>query len=81
MKISLVQYSPEWENKNTNAEKIDELITSENPESDLIIFPEMTLTGFTMSSEDNAEEIDGFSIKYFLNKAKDLKEKCFCRIN
>ena len=30
-----------------------------------------------MSSEDNAEEIDGFSVKYFMNKAKELKKNIF----
>ena len=45
-KIGLVQYSPVWENKSASKEKINNLLDETNG-LDLIIFPEMTLTGFT----------------------------------
>jgi len=52
MIVGLCQFDLEWENKKTNRSKIISLI--ENCESikkiDWLIFPEMTLTGFSMKS-------------------------------
>lgn len=69
IKIGLVQYSPEWENKLKSREKIERL-TSKVGEIDLLIFPEMTLTGFTMRSNDFAEALNGESYLFFSNLAK-----------
>lgn len=73
----MIQYSPVWEDKAKNAEKLNEMIKKSLDESELIVFPEMTLTGFTMSSIENAEDIDGFSVKYFMDMAKHLKRNIF----
>ncbi len=51
MRIGLVQYNPEWENKSVNQEKIQNLINSVSTKIDLLIFPEMTLTGYTMNTK------------------------------
>lgn len=56
MKIVLVSLDQAWENKNENQLKICkelQLIGAYHP--DLIVFPEMTLTGFTMNSLEFAE--------------------------
>ena len=75
MKIGLVQYSPEWENKETNKRKLLEL-TAGLKDTELLIFPEMTLTGFTMKSGEFAERIQGESFKFFsefaINKSSHL---------
>ena len=76
MKIGLVQYSPVWEDKDTNKEKITSLLKEDNSDVDLLIFPEMTLTGFSMRSEIYAEEIEGESLAYFAS----LAEKFECDI-
>lgn len=73
MKIGLIQYSPTWEDKKANKEKITSLLKEENNDVDLLIFPEMTLTGFTMQSEKFAEEIDGESFAYFATLAEKFK--------
>lgn len=72
MKIGLVQFSPLWENKIKNMEHIDKLVSEVESNTSMIVFPEMTLTGFTMNSKSVAEEIDGISIKYFMNLASNL---------
>lgn len=72
MKIALVQYNPAWENKSASIEKIKTLLTQTN-EIDLLIFPEMTLTGFTMKSNDFAEELEGESHLFFSSLAKEKK--------
>jgi omega-amidase len=71
-KIGLVQYNPEWENKVKNEEKIYRLL-EKIPPIDLIIFPEMTLTGFTMKSSEFAEEMKSKSYLFFSNLAKEKK--------
>lgn len=69
MKINLVQYNPVWENKRENRSKISGML-GENCSNSLIIFPEMTLTGFTMSAEKNAEEVSGPSFSFFSEIAR-----------
>jgi len=73
MKIGLIQYSPVWEDKETNKEKITPLLKDENSDVDLLIFPEMTLTGFSMRSEKFAEEIEGESFAYFTSLAEKFE--------
>ena len=76
MKIGLLQYSPKWEDKDASNEKITSILNEENSDVDLLIFPEMTLTGFTMQSKTYAEEIEGESFAYFAS----LAEKFECDI-
>ena len=79
MKIAMLQFSPIWENKEENLKIINHLMQSAS-DADLLIMPEMSLTGFTMNSESIAEEIDGQSIKYFIEKSRNLKMHIFAGI-
>jgi omega-amidase len=72
MKINLVQYSPEWENKEKNRSKILSLLNDNCMES-TIVFPEMTLTGFTMKASENSERLFGDSFKFFSDVATQYK--------
>ena len=40
---------------------------------ELVIFPEMTLTGFTMLAEKHSEEIDGLGMQFFMKIAQRYK--------
>lgn len=80
MKIGLFQFAPVWEEPEKSIKKINGLIEKSSAEYDLLIFPEMTLTGFTMRSADFAEEIDGISTLYFIELAKRLKKHIFAGI-
>ena len=75
MKIGLVQYNPSWESKEENKKKICKLIKKDFKESSLLIFPEMTLTGFTMKPEKFSEPLTGDSFGFFSDIA--LKYKIF----
>ena len=75
MKIGVVQYNPLWESKEENKKKITALIKRDFKKSSLLIFPEMTLTGFTMMPEKFSEAIKGDSFKFFAGIA--LKHKVF----
>lgn len=72
LKIGLIQYSPVWENKSESKEKLKKLL-DEISGLDLIIFPEMTLTGFTMKSKEFAEDLAGESFQFFSSLAKQKK--------
>jgi predicted amidohydrolase len=80
MKLGLVQYSPEWENVTKNISKIEELLNDTDKDFDLLIFPEMTLTGFTMNCEKFAEEIDGIGTQLFMHISSALKTNIFAGI-
>lgn len=73
MKIGLFQYAPEWENVNSNIEKIENMLNNLSEKPDLLVFPEMTLTGFTMNSKTFAEELDGVCTNFFINLSRKLR--------
>lgn len=75
MKIGLVQYNPIWELKEENKKKIIGLIERDFQKSSFLIFPEMTLTGFTMMAEKFGESLKENSFKYFSDMA--LKYQTF----
>jgi predicted amidohydrolase len=79
MKIALVQYNPAWEDKLKNQEEI--LLMVKNIEGvELFIFPEMSLTGFTMKSKEMSETIQGESFRFFSSIAKDKSANIFSGI-
>jgi len=80
MKIGLLQYSPEWENLEDNISNVESIIGNKVSDEDVIVLPEMSLTGFTMASEKFAEEIDGSSTKYFISLSQRLKKHIFAGI-
>ena len=71
MKFSLYQFNPIWEDKKSNQQKIAEYLEKSNIETDVLVFPEMTLTGFTMRSKRFSESINGDSINFFQSIARD----------
>ncbi|MEJ2194685.1 MAG: carbon-nitrogen family hydrolase [Ignavibacteriaceae bacterium] len=73
MKIGLVQYDPKWEDKTENKLKLNSLLKENIGDIDLLIFPEMTLTGFTMRSEVYSENMESESFKYFVGVAKEYE--------
>lgn len=79
MKIALVQYNPVWENKEANQRKILSMI-SEVKGVELIVFPEMTLTGFTMKSKEMSETIQGESFRFFSSIARHKSVNIFAGI-
>ena len=69
--INLVQYNPEWENKEVNKEKILRLIDNHRAAGSVLVFPELTLTAFTMKSDFYAEELDGDTFEFFSHIAME----------
>ncbi|HZW39944.1 MAG TPA: carbon-nitrogen family hydrolase [Ignavibacteriaceae bacterium] len=77
MKIALLQYNPVWENKKGNQEKILSLTNDLPKDVDILVLPEMTLTGFTMKSAMFAESLNGESTTFFSELAKNHKVNVF----
>ena len=79
MKIALVQYNLVWEDKESNKKQILSMIKDIDG-AELIVFPEMTLTGFTMKSEEMSETIHGESFRFFSSIAKEKSTNIFSGI-
>jgi len=78
MKISIVSLNQIWEDKESNIRLIENLMFDACRFSpNLVIFPEMTLTGFTMKSYQHAEKFnDSPTVSFFSN----LAEQYHCNI-
>jgi predicted amidohydrolase len=64
MNIAICQFDIEWENKEKNKFKIQSLLENNlTHNEDWLIFPEMTLTGFSMNSSMAA--LDDSDLKFF----------------
>jgi predicted amidohydrolase len=57
LKVALLQFNQIWENKEANYDEIKSLLTQEK-DFNLLLFPEMFHTGFTMNHECLAEEME-----------------------
>ena len=88
MKIALAQTNIKWEDKNKNIAEAKEIIEKCSSENiDLVLFPEMSFTGFSMNTQITRES-DSFTINSITNLAinnainigfgwvEDVGEKC-----
>jgi predicted amidohydrolase len=73
MKLGLIQYGPKWEDKEENKSKLNSLLKNKKEDVDLLIFPEMTLTGFSMRSDIYGESLESESFNYFAGVAKEFE--------
>ncbi|WP_269224189.1 nitrilase family protein [Flavobacterium sp. IMCC34518] len=71
MKIALVQSALSWENAEKNRKKLGEKINAITESIDLIILPEMFTSGFTMQPNIVAETMQGETIIWLKQLAKD----------
>lgn len=74
MKFALTQMNIQWENPCTNRILCRQSVErAANAGCDWIIFPEMTLTGFTMQPEHFAEAPGGETAKFFCELSQTFK--------
>ncbi len=69
MQAALFQYDPVWEDREANMGKLRQMASMIETRVDLMIFSELTLTGFTMRSKRFAESLDGPSVSFFRDLA------------
>lgn len=78
LKVALVQTQQFWEDKNANFAHFDALLEAQVREAiDVLIFPEMFHTGFTMNNKELAETMDNSAGLDWLS-AKSKKFNCLC---
>ncbi len=70
MKIAIVQSSLSWENPKANRNYLGEKINAITEKADLIVFPEMFTTGFTMNPSAVAETMQGETILWLQSLAQ-----------
>lgn len=70
LQITLAHYNPVWENKAANRKKLELLPVPEGTQ--LLLLPEMTLTGFSMDTRKLAEPVDGETAAFFAHLALRL---------
>lgn len=62
LRISLVQQNIVWEDKKANLTYIHSVVSNLEGKTDLVVFPEMCTTGFSMNSQALAETVRGETI-------------------
>lgn len=70
--VSLVQTQQFWEEKQQNFRHFEKLLENLEP-TDILIFPEMFHTGFTMNAQEMAESMDGEGMQWLIHQAKRLE--------
>ena len=71
LKITIIQSDLHWEEKEKNLEMFSRKIDAITEATDLIILPEMFTTGFSMSPERFFESMNGKTVSWMKQKAKE----------
>lgn len=72
LRISLVQTSLAWEDKETNLDHLSKLIAPLTGKTDVVILPEMFSTGFSMNATSLAEDDSGAGLAWMKKQAARL---------
>ncbi len=67
--IGMVQYSIAWEDKEANKQTVSRLLAESDEKWDILIFPELSLTAYSMRAEKLAEELRGPTFEFFAGLA------------
>lgn len=73
LRLSLAQYDIVWEDKEANLKFIHYTIKQLKGKTDIIVFPEMCTTAFTMNSYALAESGDGNTINLLRQWTKEFQ--------
>ena len=78
MKVALASIDISWRDKSTNLGKCESLLElTKTSQLDMIIFPEMTLTGFSVLNPLSEKLQDSWTINQFSKLATQYKIKIF----
>lgn len=77
MKISLVQFNPVWEDKSKSMLRVLSILQRKSNLGDIAIFPEMTLTGFSMNASSLAEKMCDETFVFFSGIARKYQTNVF----
>lgn len=71
--VSVFQLDLVWENPVANRTKIDEWLRKSNEKADVVFFPEMFTTGFTMEVSKLAETMDGETVTWMKERSSEFQ--------
>lgn len=71
LKITIIQSDLVWENPGQNLANFDKKIDALTVQPDIIVLPETFNTGFSINPEKCAESMEGSTVKWMQQKAKD----------
>ncbi len=71
LKITIIQSNLHWENKEKNLNMFSQKIDDISVSTDLIVLPEMFTTGFSMDPKKFAEPMNGKTVNWMIEKAKE----------
>jgi predicted amidohydrolase len=71
LKVTLIQSELHWENVDKNLSMFTDKINAINEATDIIVLPEMFNTGFSMESEKLAERMNGKTVSWMMQMAKN----------
>ncbi len=69
--LTLLQMNLAWQEPEKNRRQVREILNSHRGETDLILLPEMFTTGFTMEVSQNYEEIEGPTVSWMQDLARE----------
>ena len=72
LRITLVQTSLYWEDRQRNLNHLEGLIGGLRSKTDIIVLPEMFSSGFSMDTTSECDTMEGESIKWMQNLAQSL---------
>lgn len=71
LKITLIQSVLQWESVDENLSMFTDKVNAINSSTDIIVLPEMFNTGFSMESEKLAERMNGKTVSWMMQMAKN----------
>ena len=71
--ITLIQTALHWEDKAANLAMLQQKIMSIEEKTELVVLPEMFSTGFSMKPQQFAEAMDGDTVQWMKNVAKQKR--------
>ncbi len=71
LNLSILQLDLIWEDVSLNLKKIDSLVAGKLHNTDILILPEMFTTGFTMTPSAVGESMNGESVKWMKQRARE----------
>lgn len=72
LNISLIQTTLFWEDRDKNLNHLEGLIGGLQGKTDIIVFPEMFTSGFSMNTGEGCDSMDGQTIDWMAKMAKSL---------
>jgi len=72
MHITGIQFDIKWENKVSNLNMLDQLISEIPKETEVLILPEMFTTGFSMNPKPFSESMKGPTISWMKKKSEQI---------